>query len=43
MFRKIQSYVTPILLSYVDKYIKDFKTEDTQVNRRILVLDIDEE
>ncbi|XP_077302504.1 intermembrane lipid transfer protein VPS13B-like [Arctopsyche grandis] len=32
MFRKIQSYVTPILLSYVEKYIKDFKTEDTQVS-----------
>ncbi|KAG6459378.1 hypothetical protein O3G_MSEX011352 [Manduca sexta] len=29
---KIESYVTPILLSYVDKYVKDFKPADAQVS-----------
>ncbi|XP_063236346.1 intermembrane lipid transfer protein VPS13B [Bacillus rossius redtenbacheri] len=29
---KIESYITPILLSYVDKYIKDFRAEDSQVS-----------
>lgn len=28
---KLESYITPILLSYVDKYIKNFKPEDSQV------------
>lgn len=28
---KIESYVTPILLSYVDKYVRDFKPADAQV------------
>lgn len=28
---KIESYVTPILLSYVDKYVKDFRPADAQV------------
>lgn len=28
---KIESYITPILLSYVDKYIKNFRPEDSQV------------
>ncbi|XP_045784582.1 vacuolar protein sorting-associated protein 13B [Maniola jurtina] len=27
----IESYVTPILLSYVDKYVRDFKPADAQV------------
>lgn len=29
---KIESYVTPLILSYVDKYIKNIKPEDSQVN-----------
>ncbi|XP_026331803.1 uncharacterized protein LOC113239151 isoform X1 [Hyposmocoma kahamanoa] len=29
---KIESYVTPILLSYVDKYVRDFKPADAQVS-----------
>jgi len=28
---KIESYVTPLILSYVDKYIKNIKPEDSQV------------
>lgn len=28
---KLESYITPILLSYVDKYIKNFRPEDSQV------------
>lgn len=33
MFR-IESYITPIVLSYIDKYVKDFKPQDAQVNDR---------
>ncbi|CAG9862164.1 unnamed protein product [Phyllotreta striolata] len=29
---KLESYITPILLSYVNKYISNFKTEDSQVS-----------
>ncbi|KAK3912926.1 Vacuolar protein sorting-associated protein 13B [Frankliniella fusca] len=29
---KLESYITPILLSYVDKYIKNFKPEDSQLS-----------
>ncbi|XP_047111784.1 vacuolar protein sorting-associated protein 13B [Schistocerca piceifrons] len=29
---KLESYITPILLSYVDKYIKNFRHEDSQVS-----------
>ncbi|GAB6029598.1 Vacuolar protein sorting-associated protein 13B [Chamberlinius hualienensis] len=29
---KIESYITPIILSYVDKYIKNLKPEDSQVS-----------
>ncbi|XP_076064236.1 vacuolar protein sorting 13B isoform X2 [Oratosquilla oratoria] len=29
---RIESYITPILLSYVDKYIKNLKPEDSQVS-----------
>lgn len=28
---KVESYITPIILSYVDKYIKNFRPEDSQV------------
>ena len=28
---RIESYVTPIILSYVNKYIKNLKAEDSQV------------
>lgn len=28
---KLESYITPIILSYVDKYIKNFRPEDSQV------------
>ncbi|RZB39380.1 Chorein N domain containing protein [Asbolus verrucosus] len=29
---KLESYIAPILLSYVDKYIKNFRLEDSQVS-----------
>ncbi|KAF5296670.1 hypothetical protein FQR65_LT10210 [Abscondita terminalis] len=29
---KLENYITPILLSYVDKYIKNFRPEDSQVS-----------
>ncbi|KAK8395541.1 hypothetical protein O3P69_005567 [Scylla paramamosain] len=29
---RIESYITPIILSYVDKYIKNLKPEDSQVS-----------
>ncbi|XP_065557118.1 intermembrane lipid transfer protein VPS13B-like isoform X2 [Artemia franciscana] len=29
---KIESYITPVILSYVDKYIKNLKPEDSQVS-----------
>ena len=28
---KLESYITPILLSYVEKYVKDIKAERSQV------------
>ena len=28
---KIESYVTPLILSYVNKYVKNIKPEDSQV------------
>lgn len=28
---KIEPYVTPLILSYVNKYIKNIKPEDSQV------------
>lgn len=30
MFR-IESYITPIILSHIDKYVKDFRPQDAQV------------
>lgn len=30
MFR-IESYITPIILSHIDKYVKDFRPKDAQV------------
>ena len=35
---KLESYITPILLSYVDKYIKNFKPEDSQVSLTIFTV-----
>lgn len=42
---KLESYITPLLLSYVDKYIKNFRAEDSQVklpliqkNYKILII-----
>ncbi|KAK4875062.1 hypothetical protein RN001_011484 [Aquatica leii] len=29
---KLENYITPLLLSYVDKYIKNFRPEDSQVS-----------
>ncbi|XP_071057652.1 intermembrane lipid transfer protein VPS13B isoform X2 [Onthophagus taurus] len=29
---KLESYITPLILSYVDKYIKNFRLEDSQVS-----------
>lgn len=34
MFR-IESYITPIILSHIDKYVKDFRPQDAQVLRGI--------
>lgn len=31
MFR-IESYITPIILSHIDKYVKDFRPKDAQVS-----------
>ncbi len=28
---KLESYITPIILSYVDKYVKNVKAERSQV------------
>ena len=35
---KIESYVTPLILSYVDKYIKNIKPEDSQVSVNFVVV-----
>lgn len=35
---KLESYITPILLSYVDKYIKNFRPEDSQVKQTHYVI-----
>lgn len=29
---KIESYITPIILSYVEKYVKNIRPEDSQVS-----------
>lgn len=29
---KIESYITPVILSYVEKYVKNFKPEQSQVS-----------
>jgi len=28
---KLESYITPVILSYVEKYVKNFKPEQSQV------------
>lgn len=33
---KLESYITPLLLSYVDKYIKNLKPADLQLSVREL-------
>ena len=35
---KIESYVTPLILSYVDKYIKNIKPEDSQVCKKCILI-----
>lgn len=35
---KIESYITPLLLSYVEKYVKNLKAEGTQVSQISVVL-----
>jgi len=35
---KIESYVTPLILSYVDKFIKNIKPEDSQVSNLLFSL-----
>jgi len=30
---KLESYITPVILSYVEKYVKNFKPEQSQVSR----------
>ena len=34
---KIESYVTPLILSYVNKYIKNIKPEDSKVYWELFV------
>lgn len=29
---KIESYITPIIINYIDKYVKDFRPQNAQVN-----------
>lgn len=29
---KLESYITPVILSYVEKYVKNFKPEQSQVS-----------
>lgn len=36
---KIESYITPILISYVEKYIKNLRVEDSQV-KKIMIMNI---
>jgi hypothetical protein len=33
---KLESYITPVILSYVEKYVKNFKPEQSQVSRTVL-------
>lgn len=40
MFR-IESYITPIILSHIDKYVKDFRPKDAQVSSIRLAFEID--
>lgn len=28
---KIESYITPIIINYIDKYVKDFRPQNAQV------------
>lgn len=35
MFR-IESYITPIIISYVEKYVKNFRPQDAQVSKTAL-------
>lgn len=36
MFR-IESYITPIIINYVDKYVKNFRPQDAQVKEKNLL------
>lgn len=29
---KIESYITPIIINYIDKYVKDFRPQNAQVH-----------
>ena len=37
---KLESYITPIILSYVDKYVKNVKAERSQVRELSKVLSL---
>lgn len=30
---KIESYITPIIINYIDKYVKDFRPQNAQVGQ----------
>ena len=34
---KLESYITPIILSHVEKYVKNVKAEQSQVGRLFLI------
>lgn len=35
---KLESYITPIILSYVDKYVKNARAERSQVRWKSILL-----
>lgn len=35
---KVESYITPFIVSYVDKYVKNIKPEDSRVSVVLLVI-----
>lgn len=34
---KIESYITPIIINYIDKYVKDFRPQNAQVNGNLMI------
>lgn len=33
---KIESYITPIIINYIDKYVKDFRPQNAQVKIELI-------